>query len=159
MLADIRSGVKVHPLQHPLLPRMTAVYPAPGTVQPKTLHEWQYFENIVAPTKMLMQLGIGVFTDALWTSEVIQTIFWRLENNANQATTSLVPGQELVHMVNLNTNYLIFNHSCQPNLSWYVTVGDGDCNVDSLRDEKGDVLRPGCNTVWCNAARDIKKDE
>jgi hypothetical protein len=162
VLADAQERAKkgelaVHPLQHPLIARMAANYPPIDKVQPDVSHDWQYFENIVAPTRILMQLGINVFTDPDWTPEVIQTIFWRIENNANMAKTTLTGNQ--IIMVNINPNYLFMNHSCEPNVSWHGAVPSGDVSIEWLKGMDGEVLSPGCSAVWCTAARDIKKGE
>jgi hypothetical protein len=162
VLAEARERVKkgelaIHPLQHPLIARMAANYSPADKVQPGVSHDWQYFENVVAPTRILMQLGINVFTDSHWTPEVIQTIFWRIENNANMGKTNLT-GQQIV-MVNLNPNYLFFNHSCEPNVSWHGAVPSGDVSIDWLKGMNGEILSPGCSAVWCTAARDIRKGE
>ncbi|PMD21775.1 hypothetical protein NA56DRAFT_555387, partial [Hyaloscypha hepaticicola] len=162
VLADLRERAKkgepaVHPLQHPLIARMAANYPPIDKIQPDVSHDWQYFENVVASTRILMQLGINVFTDSDWTPEVIQTIFWRIENNANMGKTTLTGSQ--VIMVNINPNYLFLNHSCEPNVSWHGAVPSGDVSIEWLKGMNGEILSPGCSAVWCTAARDIKKGE
>ena len=161
VLADFQArpkgNAKVHPLQHPLVARLAANYPSIDKIEPDVSHDWQYFENVVAPTRILMQLGINVFADADWTPEVIQTIFWRIENNANMGKTNLTGSQ--VVMVNLNPNYLFFNHSCEPNVSWHGAVPSGDVSIEWLKGMNGEILSPGCSAVWCTAARDIKKGE
>jgi hypothetical protein len=162
VLADLQGRAKkgepaVHPLQHPLIARMAANYPPIDKVQPDVSHDWQYFENVVAPTRILMQLGINVFTNPDWTPEVIQTIFWHIENNANMGKTTLTGSQ--VIMVNINPNYLFMNHSCEPNVSWHGAVPSGDVSIEWLKGMNGEILSPGCSAVWCTAARDIKKGE
>lgn len=162
VIADAKERVKkrepaVHPLHHPLVARMAANYPPADKIQPDTSHDWQYFENVVAPTRIMMQLGVNIFTNLDWTPEVIQTIFWRIENNANMGKTNLTGTQ--VVMVNLNPNYLFFNHSCEPNVSWHGAVPSGDVSIEWLKGMNGEILSPGCSAVWCTAARDIKKGE
>ena len=162
VLADDNQRAKkgepaIHPLQHPLLARMTANYPPIEQVQPEYSYDWQHFENVVAPTRILMQLGINIFTDAHWTPEVIQTAFWRIENNANMGKTNLT-GMEIT-MVMLNPNYLFFNHSCEPNVSWHGAIPSGDVSIKWLQGMNGEILKPGCSAVWCIAAKDIKKGE
>ncbi|KAE9364674.1 hypothetical protein N431DRAFT_354695 [Stipitochalara longipes BDJ] len=162
VLADAQGRAKkgepaVHPLQHPLIARMAANYPPADQIQPEVSYDWQNFENVVAPTRILMQLGINIFTDPNWTPEVVQTIFWRIENNANMGKTNLT-GRETV-MVNINPNYLFFNHSCEPNVSWHGAVPSGDVSIKWLEGMNGEILKPGCSAVWCIAARDIKKGE
>jgi hypothetical protein len=152
-----KGQAPIHPLQHPLIARMSANYPPTDKVQADVTHDWQYFENVIAPTRILMLLGINIFTNTEWTPEVIQTIFWRIENNANMARTNLTGTQTV--MVNVNPNYLFFNHSCEPNVSWHGAVPSGDVGIEYLYGMNGEVLNPGCSAVWCSAARDIKKGE
>ncbi|KAK0117777.1 hypothetical protein ONS95_012102 [Cadophora gregata] len=158
VLADIRTS-KVHPLQHPLIARMSANYPPEGKIlsQYDAGHQWLYFTNVVAPTRILLQLGVDIYTDPHWSQEVIQTIFWRIENNANMATTELAGTK--AHLVCINPNYLFFNHSCQPNVSWHGAVPDGKVGISWLETPEGGYLQPGCSAVWCFAARNIKKGE
>jgi hypothetical protein len=75
------------------------------------------------------------------------------------AVTNLTPSGKKINMVNLNQNYLFFNHSCEPNVSWHGAVPDGDVSVGWLKGMNGKILKPGCSAVWCTAARDIKKGE
>ncbi|PVH83045.1 hypothetical protein DL98DRAFT_413491 [Cadophora sp. DSE1049] len=158
VLADI-CKTRVHPLRHSLIARMSANYPPEGKIlgQYDAGHQWLYFANVVAPTQILLQLGVDIFTDPFWTQEVIQTIFWRIENNANMAVTELTSTK--AHLVNINPNYLFFNHSCQPNISWHGACPDGDVGIDWLMTPEGGILQPGCSAVWCIAARNIKKGE
>ncbi|KAH7380809.1 hypothetical protein BKA64DRAFT_584649 [Cadophora sp. MPI-SDFR-AT-0126] len=158
VLADI-GKTRVHPLRHSLVARMSANYPPEGKIlgQYDAGHQWLYFTNVVAPTQILLQLGVNIFTDPFWTQEVIQTIFWRIENNANMAITELTGTK--VQLVNINPNYLFFNHSCQPNISWHGACPDGDVGIDWLMTPEGGILQPGCSAVWCIAARSIKKGE
>ncbi|CZT42995.1 uncharacterized protein RSE6_02967 [Rhynchosporium secalis] len=160
VLADVRTSKKnLHPLQHPLLARMSANYPAKDKImgQFDMSHSWLYFTNVVAPTQILLQLGVDIYTDDSWSPEVIQTIFWRVENNANMATTNLT-GKD-VSLVNINPNYLFFNHSCEPNVSWHGACPSGDVGIEWLQSMDGGYLQPGCSAVWCKAARDITKGE
>ncbi|KAL5315630.1 hypothetical protein ACEPPN_016499 [Leptodophora sp. 'Broadleaf-Isolate-01'] len=162
VLSDMRKSktkAKIHPLQHPLVARMSANYPPDTKVfdQYDSSHSWLYFTNVIAPTQILLQLGVNLYTDPFWTQEVIQTIYWRIENNANMATTNLT-GKE-THLVNINPNYLFFNHSCEPNISWHGACPSGDVGIDWLMTPDGELLQPGCSAVWCIAARDIKKGE
>ncbi|KAK2623909.1 hypothetical protein QTJ16_006543 [Diplocarpon rosae] len=160
ILADLRKSKSTqHPLQHPLVARMAANYPPQGKIPTicDNTHDWHYFENVIAPTKVLLQLGVDIFRDPAWTPEVIQTISWRMENNANMATTNL--GGAESRMINLNTHYLFLNHSCDPNVSWHGATPNGDVHISWLRGHDGEILQPGCSAVWCTASRDVKKGE
>ena len=76
-----------HPLQHPLVARMTANYP--NKQLSGSSFVWRWHENVVAPTKILLQLGVDIYVDAGWSQEVVQTLYWRCENNANLSFTDL----------------------------------------------------------------------
>lgn len=173
-----KTGRRQHPLQHNLLARMAANYPSPDKLVPEVDYDWQYFENIVAPTRILLSLGIDIFTDTQLTPEVVQTIYWRLENNANMSTISLplsqLHGRSIstirsgktrqdqilsVNAVNLNPNYLFFNHSCEPNVSWHGVPPDPFVEIGWPKGTGNKIIRPGSSTVICIAANDIKKGE
>ncbi|TVY46431.1 hypothetical protein LOCC1_G004167 [Lachnellula occidentalis] len=171
LMAIVLSDMKLsytHPLQHPLVARMAANYPRPDILTPESAHHWQYFENVVAPTQILLQLGIDIFTSPIFTQEVIQTIYWRIENNANMSSTELAystptgPVQgEKINQVNVNQNYLFFNHSCMPNVTWHggAVPDSHETEISWLRTSQGEVEKPGSSSVICIADRDIKKGE
>jgi hypothetical protein len=170
ILADMRApGSQIaHPLQHPLVARMAANYPPQDKLTPDSTHQWQLFENVVAPTQTLLQLGINIFTSPVYTQDVLQTIYWRLENNANMGSSTLMydtpTGQTqtaaTVNNVNVNPNYLFFNHSCEPNVSWHGgAVPDSNISVAWLENTNGEFEKVGCSAVLCHAGRDIVKGE
>lgn len=179
---EIKAGKKpTHPLQHPLMARMTANYSPPNKLHPDELHDWDYNGNIVAPTKILMMLGINIFTDPDFSQEVIQTIYWRMQNNANMSTVDLSlstpkpqsqavasasrrpsetdANKNNVHMICLNPSYLFFNHSCDPNVSWHGAGPDPLVGLEWIMSYDGEILKPGSSAVFCRAARDIKAGE
>ncbi|TVY88005.1 hypothetical protein LAWI1_G008633, partial [Lachnellula willkommii] len=169
VLSDMKSSSSItHPLQHPLVARMAANYPRPNTLTPETAHHWQFFENVVAPTQILLQLGVDIFSSPIFTQEAIQTIYWRIENNANMASTELtystptgpVKGEK-VNQVNVNSNYLFFNHSCMPNVTWHggAVPDSHGTEISWLRTSEGEVEKPGSSSVICVADRDIEKGE
>jgi hypothetical protein len=129
--AQIARGEKpIHPLQHHVVARMAANYVSSDNLHPNMPNDWQDNENIVAPT--------NIFTDPHFSQEVIQTIYWRMENNANMSVVDLsspqtqarVPGSKAldstnkngIFMICLNPQYLFFNHSCEPNISWHGAI-------------------------------------
>lgn len=177
----------VHPLQHHLVARMAANYASPEKHHPDVCSDWQFFENISAPTRIMLELGIDIFNDSDFSHEVIQTIYWRMENNANMSTFNLNPlkpvGQApldkspramlnlsekeeeifkskgTVHMICLNPNYLFFNHSCEPNVNWHGSIPDPSVGIEWLRGINGEIQKPGSSVVFCKAVRDIRKGE
>ncbi|KUJ17737.1 uncharacterized protein LY89DRAFT_584536, partial [Mollisia scopiformis] len=160
VLADLEIFDFKHtnPLQHPVISRMAGNYrdPAPGNLRGVT-HDWQFWENVVAPTRVLMELGVDIFSEPVYSQEVIQTVFWRFENNANMAATSITG--KISHVMAVNPNYLFLNHSCDPNVSWHGAVPNGSVSIRSLVDRDGKILRPGTSAVWCIAGKKIKKGE
>jgi len=184
ILADKKYTLS--PLLHPLVARMGANYPSSGTL-PEDTTFWQYFENVEAPTRILLQLGVDVFANPDYASEIVTTIYWRMENNASMSSINLSPVvstteaesgearqrfphltdqeyhelnvKDAVHMVCLNPQYLFFNHSCEPNISWHGAIPDPSVDIFWLMGYEGEIHPVGSSTVFCRAARDIKKDE
>ena len=173
---QIDKGEKpVHPLQHHVVARMAANYGSSDKLYPNMPMDWQYNENIVAPTKILMILGINIFTDPHFSQEVIQTIYWRMENNANMSIVDLsspqtqnsTPGPKApdstnkngIFMICLNPQYLFFNHSCEPNISWHGAIPNPYVGLEWITGYNGEIMKPGSSTVFCRAFRDIKAGE
>lgn len=159
VIADMKKlEVDINPLRHALLSRMAANYKVlkPGDIKGCT-HDWQFGDNVVVPTRLLMELGVDIFEGEIYSPEVIQTIFWRFENNANMATTFLTGTPVL--MVSINPHYLFINHSCDPNVSWHGAIPYAEMSTKWLMDRDGKILKPGFTAVWCMAGRDIKKGE
>ncbi|RFU30735.1 hypothetical protein B7463_g5609, partial [Scytalidium lignicola] len=173
-----KTGQAPHPLQHDLLARMAANYPSADKLVPDVDHDWQYFENIVAPTRILISLGVDIFAAKGIGPEIVQTIYWRLENNSNMSTVSLPiqrhrnlqvsivkPGDRnqndtlKMTIVNLNPYYLFFNHSCEPNVNWHGAPPNPFVNIKWLKGLGNNMIKPGSSTVICMAANDIKKGE
>ncbi|PQE08026.1 hypothetical protein CJF30_00011186 [Rutstroemia sp. NJR-2017a BBW] len=176
-----------HPLTHTLLARMTANYPV-GDKTSEAAFDWSFDENIQTPLKILVQLGIDIWEpkqSSFWSQDVLQTIFWRLENNVN---TSVMDLRDLgvdsgtddgkVHLTVLSPNYLFFNHSCRANTSWHGTVpniwvekdwlfvegvgegmgGEGWVGERGKGNEK-EMLVPGSGSVVCRAGGVIQEGE
>lgn len=184
--AEAQNLKPVHPLQHHLVARMAANYAPADKYHPDYCNDWQFFENVTAPTRILLDLGIDIFTNLDFTPEVVQTIYWRMENNANLAAFNLSPRESAVdkwrlksrkmphltveeeedlndggaiNMTCLNNNYLFFNHSCEPNVSWRGSIPDPSVSISWLRGVNNEIHKPGESTVFCKAARNIKKGE
>jgi hypothetical protein len=171
--AQIKKGEKpVHPLQHHAVARMAANYASPDKLHPSMPSDWQYSENIVAPTRILMMLGINIFTDLGFSQEVIQTIYWRMENNANMSIVDLsssrpsnpspfykpptaAENKNSVCVICLNPQYLFFNHSCEPNISWHGAIPNPYVGIEWITGYNGEIMKPGSSAVFCKANRDI----
>ena len=171
---EILQGKKpTHPLQHHLVARMAANYAFPDKLHPTAPNDWQYNENIIAPTKILMMLGINIFTDRDFSQDVIQTIYWRIENNANMSiidhaypkaqTPTSIPtdskNKAAVYMVRLSPQYLFFNHSCEPKISWHGAIPNPYVGRDWISGYSGQIMKVGSSVVFCKASQDIKAGE
>ncbi|TGO10659.1 hypothetical protein BTUL_0128g00030 [Botrytis tulipae] len=183
------STPQKNPLQHPLLARLTANY-ASDDEQVVRGQNWSYQENIVAPTRILSDLGIDIFSPVtkihegktkllanIWTPELIQTIYWRMLNNANnskidisglqldesfRSTCTPNSGPTMAHLIVISPNYSFFNHSCRYNVMWNGTCLNGAQDISALLAGDGpnqEVLKPGSSSVSCRANRDIKAGE
>ncbi|KAF5876209.1 putative mynd domain protein [Botrytis fragariae] len=183
------STSQKNPLQHPLLARLTANY-ARDDEQAIHGQTWSYQENIVAPTRILRDLGIDIFSPVKkihegktkflansWTPELIQSIYWRMLNNANNSAID-IPGLQLdesfcsirtpksgptmAHLIVISPSYSFFNHSCRYNVMWNGTCLNGAQDISALLAGDGpnqEVLKPGSSSVSCRANRDIKAGE
>ncbi|KAJ8060891.1 hypothetical protein OCU04_009972 [Sclerotinia nivalis] len=179
-----------NPLQHPLVARLTANY-ASNDKQASHGCNWSYQDNVVAPTRILLELGIDIFSPVkkihggktkflanIWTPELIQTMYWRMLNNANtsiiniaglsmparpSASTHSRFGQgKNAHLIVLSPSYIFFNHSCRHNVIWKGTCSNGADNVSMLVAGEGQnqkLMKPGSSSVVCKADRDIKAGE
>ncbi|TGO43290.1 hypothetical protein BHYA_0002g00950 [Botrytis hyacinthi] len=183
------STPQKNPLQHPLLARLTANY---ASDDEQAIHgqNWSYQENIVAPTRILSDLGIDIFSPIkkihegktkllanIWTPELIQTIYWRMLNNANNSKIDISglqldesfrsirtpnSGPTMAHLIVISPSYSFFNHSCRCNVMWNGTCLNGAQDISTLLAGDGpnqEVLKPGSSSVSCRANRDIKAGE
>ncbi|KAI9647610.1 hypothetical protein NHQ30_003995 [Ciborinia camelliae] len=186
-----------NPLQHPLVAKMTANYVS-NDKPASHPYDWSYHDNIVAPTRILLDLGVDIFSSIkkthegkikfhanIWTPELIQTIYWRMSNNANTSTidvaglqqgspspsvSSSSSGSTLsrfgldnnAHLIVLSPCYLFFNHSCRQNVSWIGSVSHGSDGISWLvagEGAKQEIMKPGSSSIICRANRDIKAGE
>lgn len=187
VVADLRAtpSAKMHPLQHPLLARLTAGYESDPSQAKEQV--WNYFSHVIAPTRILAQLGVDVFADPLWSAEVIHCIYWRIINNACRTSScTVVDGKlEKVTLSGIGPGYIFFNHSCEASVEW---MGAGSCEgaarigaaaaaaagsatalgkrrkaseerevLDGEGEREG--VKVGCNALLCLATRAIKKGE
>ncbi|KAF7899217.1 uncharacterized protein EAF01_008430 [Botrytis porri] len=183
------STPQKNPLQHPLLARLTANY---ASDEEEAIHgqTWSYQENIVAPTRILRDLGIDIFSPVkkvhegktkylanMWTPELIQTIYWRMLNNANNSIIDISglqldesfrsartpeSGPTMARLIVISPSYSFFNHSCRYNVMWSGTCLNGAQDISALIAGDGpnqEVLKPGSSSVSCRANRDIKAGE
>jgi hypothetical protein len=95
-----------HPLKTSLLSRLTPAYDI------NQLIIFNFEDHIIAPIRILQELGIDVFTNAAYDTWVIHTMRCRLQNNKHGQTLDELHGTA-VHPL-----YSMFNHSCVPNIGW-----------------------------------------
>ncbi|QSZ30013.1 hypothetical protein DSL72_004531 [Monilinia vaccinii-corymbosi] len=119
----------VHPLKTSLISRLTPAY-NPNNPQ---LIAFNFKDHIITPIRILRELGIDVFTNSMYDTWVLHTIYCRLQNNKHGQTFDDIRGTAI------NPLYSMFNHSCDPNVDW-------------RHDDEN-------STVTMFAERDIKKGE
>lgn len=68
-----------HPLHGPIIKYLTPNYGAGQSAA------WNFLDAIVHPTKILETLGVDVYADQRYDTWVLQTIRWRIANNAFSA--------------------------------------------------------------------------
>jgi hypothetical protein len=160
VIADQRASPKnkkIHPLKHNLLVRLTEGY-ASSVSTDESEHEWSYNSNVVAPTKILLQFGVNIFSCLEWSPEVLHTIYWREANNACRVTSITIKDGQ-IHpnpLSGIGPNYIFFNHSCDSNVNWMAAGGGQGV---TLLGQIGLPNKVGCSSLLCVAARNIKKGE
>ncbi|KAF2725832.1 hypothetical protein K431DRAFT_280558 [Polychaeton citri CBS 116435] len=133
--SESTDDLGLHPLNHPILSRLTASY------RSRVLRErtFNIEHDIASPYYALQRHGrVDIFADHRFDTWVLLTVAARLENNA---TSSL--GVSAVFPV-----FSLFNHDCNPNIFWrasYDTASDG--------------LQNDHDEVYMVAARDIESGE
>ena len=75
VLAFCVQNKNVHPLDHPLLARLTPGY------ESDHLWQWNFAADIQVPNKILIQLGIDPFSDLRFDTWVVRTVWNRICNN------------------------------------------------------------------------------
>jgi hypothetical protein len=151
--AGAPQGRRCHPLAHPLVAHLSATYTPDNVTDGAFNHLWTFHENVKIPTKILITLGVDIFSDPDFSQETIHTIMLRLGNNADESATNLTPGRPR-NLVSIHPNYIFFNHSCENNVEW-TTAG----TIEKFLQLSNGSITPGMSAVWCHANRDIKAGE
>ena len=106
VLAFCVQNKNLHPLDHPLLARLTPGYTSDH------LWQWNFPADIQVPNKILMQLGIDPFSDLRFDTWVIRTVWNRICNNQTN-DQGMTNGKRITSILPLIT---LFNHSCNPHV-------------------------------------------
>ena len=101
-----------HPLAVPEVNRLAAN--DKGT----TPLPWNFLQAIVLPNRMLEGLGIDIFADQRFDTWVIHTICYRINNNQAVGYLDGFHGQDAPCVQGVYPCHSLFNHSCEPNVSY-----------------------------------------
>ncbi len=126
-----------HPLDHPLIARLVPQSSSAGV--PKA---WTLRHNIIRPNKILLQLGVDIFSDLRYDTWVLQNVGTRLTTNQHGRRTK--DGRPIRAV---NSLYSFLNHSCEPNAEWEIAqVKDGATAHEST-------------TIMVSTTRSVKNGE
>ena len=89
--------------------------------------------NIEAPLKVIELLGINIYTDLLFDTDVLLTIAGRLEMNSWEDFQEMYDGSRM-SVTGVNCSYSLFNHSCQPNVTCFRDASTGKIVVQAIRE-------------------------
>lgn len=119
LLCSIQDG-SAHPLDHPLIARLTPTYRRDSFSTFSLLHD------IVIPNEALRQFGIDIFTNHNYDTWVLFTIQARAHNNSSGDPVS----------DSLSPLFSLFNHSCEPNVKWTTSTDHRTIRVKAWRQIK-----------------------
>lgn len=124
MLCCIQDNIQ-HPLDHPLLARLTPTYRGDKT---RTFH---LETDISILNAALQKFGIDIFANPNFDTWTFFILMSRLDNNSwSDPNTSC-----------LNAMFAMFNHSCEPNVRWSTQDDHRTLHVRTIRDiEAGEQL-------------------
>jgi hypothetical protein len=128
LAACVQAGMDKSPLDHPLIARLKPL------ANKDHLDVFTLNESIVTPIRILEQLGVDVFANHNFDTEILHSIWTRLANNKAGS-----PDPRLGFVDEITPHIPLFNHSCEPNVEW--------------RRENGST------TIRFFAIKPIKKDE
>ena len=106
------SDADVHPLQVPEVACLAANYA--GEVR----FPWNFLQAVVLPLRILESLGIDLFADQRFDTWVIHTIWYRINNNQAGGFIDGFRGQNATAIQGVYPCHSLFNHSCEPNVTY-----------------------------------------
>ena len=119
LLCNIQDGIE-HPLDHPLITRLTPTY------REDRVHGFSLKTDIQIPNEALHRFGVDIFANQNYDTWVLLTIQARVLNNSC--------GDPIAE--SLNPLFCLFNHSCEPNVQWTMTEDHRTIKVRTKRDIK-----------------------
>jgi hypothetical protein len=103
----VQAGVEKSPLDHPLIARLKPL------ANKNHVDVFTLTESVIIPIKILEQLGVDVFANRKFDTDVLHSIWTRLANNKAGC-----PDPRLGFIDEVTPRLPLFNHSCDPNVEW-----------------------------------------
>ncbi|CAN9134342.1 unnamed protein product [Alternaria alternata] len=103
----VQSGIDHSPLDHPLIARLKPL------ANKEHLDVFTLNESVIVPIKILEQLGVDIFTNRNFDTDILHSIWTRLANNKAGS-----PDPRLGFVDEITPHLPLFNHSCEPNVEW-----------------------------------------
>lgn len=114
-----------HPLDHPLIARMTPNYPKDG------MEIFSLAHDIAILNDALVQVGIDIFANPNFDTWVLFMVEARTFNNGCATPT----------MGLIGPLFTLFNHSCEPNVEWRILKDSQSISLKASTDvKKGEQL-------------------
>ncbi|KAG9192681.1 hypothetical protein G6011_11415 [Alternaria panax] len=130
LAACVQSDVEKSPLDHPLIARLKPL------VNKDHLDVFTLNESVAVPIKILEQLGIDVFANRNFDTDILHSIWTRLANNKAGS-----PDPRLGFVDEITPHLPLFNHSCEPNVEWRRENGSTTVRFFAIRPiKKGEEL-------------------
>ncbi|CAN9240204.1 unnamed protein product [Alternaria alternata] len=92
---------------HPLIARLKPL------ANKEHLDVFTLNESVIVPIKILEQLGVDIFTNRNFDTDILHSIWTRLANNKAGS-----PDPRLGFVDEITPHLPLFNHSCEPNVEW-----------------------------------------
>lgn len=127
---QVLKGQK-HPLDTAPISQLVGTAAAPRPTA------FSYREDVRMPLAVLQAITVDVFSDLDFDMDVLLTIAGRLDLNSWEDGQEMGPLGEMF-ITGINSCYSLFNHSCQPNVTWMRDEASGHVIMTANRDIKAD---------------------